>query len=148
MRTDNLELVIANLLSLFPLFRKKFMKPESCGEYTDLSHTHFHIMFTLSEFGMLPVSEIGKKLMISRPNMTPLLDKLILEGLVQRFPDEKDRRIINIDLTRSGQELVEKLQKTMVNNFRQMLSSLSDEDLQQLAASFENIKQILSKIHE
>jgi DNA-binding MarR family transcriptional regulator len=148
MRTDNLELVIANLFSLFPLFRKKFMKPESCAEYSDLSHTHFHIMITLSEFGMLPVSEIGKKLMISRPNMTPLLDKLILEGLIQRLPDEKDRRIININLTGNGRELLEKLQKAMVNNFRQMLSRLSDEDLEQLVASFEKIKHIFSKIKE
>ena len=34
--------------------------------------------------------------------MTKLLNKLIDEGMIERIPGEKDRRIININLTEKG----------------------------------------------
>jgi DNA-binding MarR family transcriptional regulator len=147
MKAENLELVISNLFSIFPLFQKKFMKPDQCLAQGDLSHSHFQIIFILNEFGILPVSEIGKKLMISPPNMTPLIDKLISEGLVKRLPSEEDRRIININLTDNGRKILVDHQKTMMNHLKDRLSSLSDEDLVQLAASLENIKRVFLKLN-
>jgi DNA-binding MarR family transcriptional regulator len=147
MKVENLDLAITNLFSLFPLFQKKLMKPENFGDPCDLSHSHFQIILILKEFGILPVSEIGKKLIISRPNMTPLIDKLIKEGLVKRLPSQEDRRIINIDLTDYGQRFLEEHQKMMTNYLKERLSSLSDEDLIQLAASLENIKSVFLKLN-
>jgi DNA-binding MarR family transcriptional regulator len=146
MKEDNLELAITNLFSLFPLFQKKLMKPDHCVDQIELSPSHFQIIFILKEFGILPVSEIGKKLMISRPNMTPLIDKLISEGLVKRVPSEEDRRIIYIDFTDKGRRFLEDHQKMMMNNLKIQLSGLSDEDLVQLATAFANIRNVFLKI--
>jgi DNA-binding MarR family transcriptional regulator len=147
MKVENLDLAITNLFSLFPLIQKKFMKPENIGVHCDLSHSHFQIILILKEFGILPVSEIGKKIMISRSNMTPLIDKLINEGLVKRIPSQEDRRIINIDLTEYGRKFLEDQQKRMTLYLKERLSSLPDEDLLQLAASLENIKSVFLKLN-
>jgi DNA-binding MarR family transcriptional regulator len=147
MKADNLELAITKFFSLFPLIQKKLMKPENCRDPFDLSHSHFQIILALKEYGILPVSEIGKKLMISRPNMTPLIDKLIKEGLVKRLPSQEDRRIINIDLTDYGRSFLEDHQKMMTNYLKERLSILPDEDLIQLAASLENIKDVFLKLN-
>jgi DNA-binding MarR family transcriptional regulator len=147
MSVDKLELAISNLFSLFPVVQKKLMNPEKFSGNCDLSHSHFQIILILNEFGILPVSEIGKKLMISRPNMTPLIDKLIKEGLVRRLPSETDRRVINIDLTDYGRKFLEEQQKIMASFLKERFSSLPDEDLIQLAASLENIKKVFLKLN-
>jgi DNA-binding MarR family transcriptional regulator len=147
MAVDNLELAIANFFALFPVIQKKLMKPEHLGEHCDLSPSHFQIILILNEFGILPVSEIGKKLMISRPNMTPLIDKLIREELVKRLPSETDRRVINIELTDYGRKFLEDRQKIMHSFLEERFSSLPDEDLSQLAASLENIKKVFLKLN-
>jgi DNA-binding MarR family transcriptional regulator len=147
MSINNLELAVANFFALFPIVQKKLMKPGNSSEHFDLSLSHFQIILILNEFGILPVSEIGKKLMISRPNMTPLIDKLIKEGLVKRLPSETDRRVINIDLTEYGRTFLEDHQKIMRSFLEERFSSLSDEDLIQLAASLENIKKVFLKLN-
>jgi DNA-binding MarR family transcriptional regulator len=146
MNTDNLEQAITNLFALFPLVKKKFMNPESIGIQCDLSHSHFQILILLDEVGILPVSEIAQKLIISRPNMTPLIDKLIEEGLVKRIPSETDRRVIHIALTEKGHKFLEDNRKLMFDYLRKRFSCLSDEDLIQLGQSLENIKRVFQKL--
>jgi Transcriptional regulators len=147
MSVNNLELAITNFFALFPVVQKKLMKPENLGHDCDLSPSHFQIILILNEFGMLPVSEIGKKLMISPPNMTPLIDKLIKEELVKRIPSEADRRVINIELTDNGQNFLEQQQKKMRGFIKERFSSLPDEDLIQLATALENIKKVFLKLN-
>ena len=52
--------------------------------------------------------------------MTKLLNKLIEEGMIERIPGEKDRRVINIDLTEKGNTYLE-------NRFFEIQSSLIDK---------------------
>jgi DNA-binding MarR family transcriptional regulator len=146
MAVDNLELAITNMFALFPLVQRKIMKPENLECHDGLSHSHFQIIYILNVFGILPVSEIANKMAISRSNMTPLIDKLIKEELVQRLPSEQDRRIINIALTDYGRKFLEEHQKSIMNYLRKRLSCLADEDLIELAVSFENIKKVISKL--
>ncbi len=42
------------------------------------------------------MSEIGRRVYISKSNMTSLIDKLVENGLAERIPDTNDRRVINI----------------------------------------------------
>ena len=59
-------------------------------------------IFMLSNSAIMPTSEIGRRLGISKPNVTPLLDKLVEKGYVDRVPDARDRRIVNIVVTEKG----------------------------------------------
>lgn len=53
----------------------------------------------LYELRSATVSKISKQLNISRPNMTPLLDKLKQIGLAKWMTRKDDRRVIQIDIT-------------------------------------------------
>ncbi|SQC01138.1 MarR family winged helix-turn-helix transcriptional regulator [Clostridium tetanomorphum] len=66
------------------------------------------VLGVLYEEESLPISEIGKKLEISKPQMTVIIDKLIKQDLVERIPDKKDRRVININLTTKGKNIYTK----------------------------------------
>jgi DNA-binding MarR family transcriptional regulator len=104
------------------------------------------VLGILKKRGELPMSEIGRRVHVSKSNMTSLIDKLVEEGLVERLPDKMDRRVINIAITDKGKGLLWNWRKYSNNEIRKNLSDLSDEDLEKFYESVENIKDILNKI--
>lgn len=109
--------------------------------------SHIQVLLLLNEFGTLTVSEIGNLLSISRPNMTPLLNKLIDEGYVERRYSEKDRRVILIVLTEQGQSFIRQHKQYITEKLKEQLLTLSQDDLETLTASLQNMKSILLKLY-
>ena len=103
-------------------------------------------MAVLKKSGKLPISEVAKQLFISTPNMTKLLNKLIDEDMIERIPDEKDRRIININLTEKGDKYLEDRYESIKSTLKNRLSSLPDDKLDKLNESLVTLKDVLSEI--
>jgi DNA-binding MarR family transcriptional regulator len=146
MKDEILEQIALDILTILPLFQKKLLKPEDVGCHYGIAPTHFHSLIILEEFGMLPVSDIGRKLMVSKPNMTPIIDKLIAEGFVERLPHKTDRRIINIALTDRGKQFLAAHKGMIADKLKARLSDLSEEDLNVLLTSLENIRDVIMKV--
>jgi DNA-binding MarR family transcriptional regulator len=104
------------------------------------------VLATVLKEGPLPTSEIGKRMDISKPYMTALIDKLIEEGLVQRIPDMDDRRIINVAATKAGVDFFKEFRNRARKLIKQNLSTLSPEDISSFHDSMENIRLIISKL--
>lgn len=81
--------------------------------------------------------KLVKKLEISKPQMTVIIDKLIKQDLVERIPDKKDRRVININLTTKGKKYLHKMYLSLRNNIKLKLLSLSKEDMIMLSDSLQ-----------
>lgn len=141
-----LETTIQNFISIIPLFKKKLLHDNCKFNKGNLNHSHFQILAVLKKEGKLPISEVGKKLVISTPNMTKLLTKLIDENMVERIPEEKDRRIININLTEKGDKYLEGRYESIKSTLKNRLSSLPDDKLDKLNESLVTLKDVLSEI--
>ncbi len=141
-----LETIVQNFISIIPLFKKKLLHDNCKSNKGDLNHSHFQILAVLKKEGKLPISEVAKKLFISTPNMTKLLTKLIDEGMIERTPGEKDRRIININLTEKGNIYLESKFLDIQSSLRDKISSLPDEKLDKLNDSLITLKEILNEI--
>lgn len=147
MTDEKLEAIIYNFVDIMPLFQKKLMRRPKCREHRDnLNHSHFQIMVVLKEQGKSSISDVAKKLLISTPNMTKLLNKLIDEEFVERIPDSKDRRIINIALTNKGIQHLDNAFHELMSNLKDRLSPLPDKQLDKLNNSLENLKEVLNEI--
>ena len=94
MESREWERIVDHLLSLVPLFIANLCFLENFL-LKDICRHHIHKYYCFCMKTALAVSEIGKRLAIS-PNMTPLLNKLIQEELIERHYSEKDRRVILI----------------------------------------------------
>ncbi len=92
------------------------------------------------------MSEIGKNLLIPKPHVTVLVDKLIEEKYVERHDDPNDRRRINIGLTEKGLKNFEKIKQTVSASLKEKLLSLNDKQLQQLAVCSQNLRETMSHI--
>jgi DNA-binding MarR family transcriptional regulator len=139
------EQIAAAWIEILPLLQKKMPRGDGTGNKLAFNSQEYVLMLLQNQKAM-PVSEIGKQLMISPSNTTPLIDKLINERLVVRRPDKSDRRVINVAITRRGLERLDELYRANADIFKSKLSNLSDDDLNLLLLSLQNILKIAAKV--
>jgi DNA-binding MarR family transcriptional regulator len=133
-----------DLLALMPFYYKHIMKT---GFFiSGMQAAQYRVLGVLMKAGTLPVSEIGRRLYISKPYMTALIDTLIEGGFVERQPDLADRRVINITITEQGKRHLKQSITLYKNELKTLLSGLDDKDLEKLCSSLESLKAILAKI--
>ena len=111
-----------------------------------LQAVEYRVLGVLTRDGTLPMSEIGKRLYISKPYMTTLVDTLISARYVERLPDSEDRRVIKIAITSLGKKHLKESSAIFKNNLNDLLSKLDEKDLIELNISLEKLKRILKKI--
>lgn len=149
MRSGLLSSVTDELLSTLPLIaritRKKISRP-SLGFHEDVSPLHHEILKTLEKEGTVHISAVASRLLIPRPQMTRLIDRLVDLKLVERRIDEADRRTINVALTARARRMLKKMDSAVKGNVGEALSSLSDEEMQELLASVTKLREILSRL--
>ncbi len=68
---------------------------------------------------------LAEALMIQRPNMTTLIDRLQRNGYVTRRPAPKDKRSVSLSLTAKGQRAVERTLALIMQHDRAMTARLS-----------------------
>ena len=135
-----------NLFYTRLLIRRNILKIDLEGIQKEISRPHHSIIATLDESGILPISEIGKRTFITKPQMTHLVDKLIRLGLVERLLDTKDRRRINLMLTNKGKIVLDERRQLMKTNLSKMLSCLKDEELEELSTALKKVRDIATKL--
>jgi DNA-binding MarR family transcriptional regulator len=140
------EKVADNLIALLPFYHKKMFWPGGQA-MTGVQAAQYRTLGVLMREGApLSMSELGKRLYISKPYMTVLVDKLIQDGHVQRIPDIRDRRVINITITAAGKKHLRQEAFRHKENVKIILSDLSRGDLEDLCRSLEKLRNIISKI--
>ena len=152
MNDEKMDRLVDSLLIYMPMFYKKITTAKDTdlkkSSYKKRTADHYQILGLLEHYNHLPISEIGKRLLISRPNMTSHIDKLVSEGLVRRIPDNTDRRVIKIEITQEGLNYIKESRKWVNNNIRENLSSLSPEELLEMYSCIEKIKTKILMIEE
>jgi len=144
MEENKLSAVVDNIISMKPLFYKTLGKP--IPQSINITPGEYYAMLYLKKYESLSMTDLGKILFISKPNVTSLINKLILKDFVIRLSDELDRRIIIIKLSEKGILFVEKYNKKYMDHLRRRLMSLSDNELELFSVSLQNVKDMLSKI--
>jgi len=86
----------------------------------------------VGELGAPTMSEIAAALHLHPSTVTVLVDGLVAHGLVKRRADAKDRRVVRVAETARGRRGKEKHMTAMRARVAELLSEVSDEDLQRL----------------
>ncbi len=83
--------------------------------------------------------ELLGDLMISSSSTTNRVDRLVARGLVERRPDDVDRRSVSVRLTSAGLALVDAVMPQHMANEASILAGLSAEDQARLAALLQRL---------
>lgn len=99
---------------------------------------------TLSQYNVLRIlrgarpsrlasSEIGRRLVARDPDVTRLVDRLVERGLADRAREGRDRRVVEVGITREGLGLLKQLDPAVQRFPKAMLAGLGAKRLDQLA---------------
>jgi len=144
MEENKMSSLVGNIFTIKPMFYRTLGKPLPMN--SGITPGAYYCMMYLKKCNSLSMSDLGKMLLISKPNVTALVNKLIAKGLAVRSPDKQDRRIIMIRLSSKGVQFIEKNNKKYMNQIIAKLMSLSDSELELLFVSLQHVKEILSKL--
>jgi len=151
MKDEILYKVALDLFSIPPLIfrgtRKKVVKAALADMEANISHLNFEIIKLLKEEGTLHVAEIGQRLHIAKAQMTKLIDRLVDLNIVIREADTCDRRTVNISLSDYGRQIMEENRQRIINDIREAIANLSDDDIESLSDSLRKLKEISSKLN-
>ena len=100
----------------------------------DLSPTQYNVLRILrgSPDG-LPCGEIANRMITRDPDITRLLDRLEKRGLISRWRESKDRRVVLARITPNGLKLLTRLDQPVEEAHRKQLGHLGKDRLRALA---------------
>jgi len=100
----------------------------------DLSPTQYNVLRILrgSPDG-LPCGEIANRMITRDPDITRLLDRLEKRGLISRWRESKDRRVVRARISPNGLKLLTRLDQPVEEAHRKQLGHLGKDRLRALA---------------
>jgi MarR family 2-MHQ and catechol resistance regulon transcriptional repressor len=90
------------------------------------------VMEALMHLGPLTQSDLGRKLLRSGGNVTTVIDNLERRGLVGRTRNREDRRVVTVDLTRTGGRLIGKVFPIHARAVAQAMEALTVSEQEEL----------------
>lgn len=107
-----------------------------------ISRIQFRALFYIvkDKTGGISLSCLGKKMFVTKPNITTLINRMEAKGFVMRKTYEKDRRVVNVLATPKGEEMVS-LILPKINEFtKSIFSCLKPEELETVNNIFQKLR--------
>jgi len=144
---NSIETLAQRIADFFGLIYRNLIRDEndSISVNTDSQSA---LLSVLLRNGPTKMSEIGKVLKVTKPNITFLVDKMEEQGLIMREKDDSDRRITNICLTDKGREKIEETKTSLHNKIATRLDLLTKDDLKALKQAMDTCFEILGKLYD
>jgi DNA-binding MarR family transcriptional regulator len=95
-----------------------------------LSGARYSVLRALieAEDDALSIGEVARRLAVTPPNVSKLIDGLVSDGLVERQRLPSDRRVVQVAITEKGREGYVAVTPPTLHSFDDALSGLTAED--------------------
>lgn len=100
---------------------------------TGVSLPQFRLLMTLAELGPTPSAQVADRLGAVASSVTRLADHLEGSGYLHRRRERPNRSIVRLELTESGQALVDRVIRWRAAELDRLLAELPPRDRTQLA---------------
>lgn len=111
----------------------------------DLTMGQFKAMATVTMYGPQPVGELGRRLGLSEPAASLLVDKLVELGLAVRERDPQDGRRTLVTATPAAEELAARLREGREEHALRWLGALSDDELDALTRGYRGLLRVAAE---
>jgi DNA-binding MarR family transcriptional regulator len=138
--------IAVKIFRVQPMLRKRIQKFEGMAVEQQMPFSHVQVLYVLNEEGSMTVSDISKRFNIAKPNITPLVDRLVSEGLVERQRSTVDRRVVFINILEAGRERLNMTQMAILNMIEGWADKISETEFVELSGALDSIMRILSKV--
>ena len=147
-RISHLENVADSFFALLSDMRDGFMRPLEQKRRCQLGHVQHFAVSVLCRKGSLSMSALAQEMQISKQQLTPLVYKLINQGLLIKKKDQDDRRVVRIEITEQGRNMFREVFAEMKHDFVARLKILPNEEIDELDWMLKRIREILGNMEK
>ena len=108
----------------------------------NLTPTQYNVLRILrgAHPAALTCGDIGERMVTAVPDVTRLVDRLVTRRLVWKARDERDRRIVRVEISGQGLELLDTLDDKVLSWIHEILAPLSEQETRALGALVEKAR--------
>jgi DNA-binding MarR family transcriptional regulator len=113
----------------------------------ELSLTQYNVLRILRGAGPegLPCRDVARRMVTRDPDITRLLDRLEVRGLVHRSREQHDRRVVTTRITDEGLKLLDRLDRPVADLHIRQLGHMSGDDLHALVRLTEQARRAVDE---
>ena len=108
-----------------------------------ITGSQFFVLKKINSKGRLTVSEVADELGVSLSAITALVDRLVKAGLALRSRDEQDRRLVWLEATDKGKDILGKCIESRRKVAAKYFGKLSESDIEKLIEIYEKLLSIM-----
>ncbi len=120
-----MEELSTNVFAMFRTLRNDIGK--IFGGY--IPWNEFIVLRILNRTNKEMVSRVANELNVSNSHITAVTEKLINKGFVNRSRSTSDRRVVYLEITEQGKDLVAKMEDAKKQYLQERFSTLSEEEM-------------------
>ncbi|MGC4376852.1 MarR family transcriptional regulator [Fictibacillus sp. Mic-4] len=139
---------VDQITEMFFRFKNKVIAQKHEESSYKMTPAKYHMLKVVYEKGKCMVVDISRKLELTSGATTINLNRLEEDGLIVRLRDKNDRRIVWIELSEKGKNLIEQVIKNRNTFWTRLLSPLTEEEKEQFVYLTEKITNELQKMTE
>jgi len=110
-----------------------------------ITGSQFFVLKKIQGKGRMTVTEVADALGVSLSAITALVDRLVKSGFVVRNRDEQDRRLVWLEATEKGREILMQCVEVRRNVAIKYFGRLPEEDIQKLIEIYEKVLTVMRK---
>lgn len=113
-----------------------------------VSWNELYLLTIIYKGDNITVSQCSEKLEIPMFSTSRMITKLEKNGLIQRINNEKDKRIVNINISQMGLELIYKVDQFNLSMFENAFEKISSKDLNEMSRSIDDLEVVFQNNFE
>lgn len=111
----------------------------------DLSMPQLKVLMILNYDKEVTVGQLASMMDTSLPNMTGILDRLEVQGFIERIASHEDRRVILVKLTEQSTQIFQRLIHSGFAKMSRVLNQLSDQDQKVVSQGLKLLSEALER---
>jgi len=133
------KLVMGQMIKLMHSISRKFGREMTRAMDGRVSASQFIMLRFLKQCGPARVSEISRKMQLTPSAITFMTKDLFEKDLIERRRDTEDRRVVYINITQEGLEVVEAIETSIRQSAESLLGNLTNLDLSSIVCILEKL---------
>ena len=91
------------------------------------------ILGAIAEANKTSLGDLCQRTMVTKQNITKMIERMKSSGLVTSYQDTEDRRYVYVELTETGRGNLEDLEERLAEMDHKVLSAFTEEELKQFS---------------
>jgi DNA-binding MarR family transcriptional regulator len=109
------------------------------GTIEDVSSCQIKYLSVISEYEKITLSDVAKRLNITKPSANAIINKLINLNYVRKEQSEDDKRQYFLYIDKKGEKALKQLNQAHENFVNHMIEKLGEKDFQKLVELIEKV---------